>query len=256
MSVTVAIGDIHGCIRTFDKLINSVEKRFSDVRYLSLGDIIDRGPGVVECIHLCMELQKEGRFEMVRGNHEDVLLAYTELSVIYDYDMWFKYGGKESVSSFSGRLLDKKLALGTQTVSDLLPYFEPYKEFFYSGKDKVSYEFLQNKFLFTHSGIGPSLGAKHGVLNYIARENALFMWSRDTWESDTPYFGYTMVHGHTPTAEIPTHEDPHKPYVNRNDRGELVDVCIDTGCIYGQSLTAMVIDESGEFDFVIERKID
>jgi serine/threonine protein phosphatase 1 len=203
-----------------------------------------------------MELEKEGRFEMVRGNHEDVMLAYTEMSIAYNYEQWMKYGGKESLSSFSGNMLDKKLALGTNTLNDFLPYFEPYKEFFYRAKYKISYEFPQNKFLFTHSGVGPSLGEKFHVNDYKMRDSHLFMWSRDTWEAERPYFGYSMVYGHTPTREVAVHDDPYSPFVNINDRGELVGVSVDTGCIYGYSLTAMMIDESGEFEFISERKID
>ncbi|PLX70959.1 MAG: hypothetical protein C0602_02695 [Denitrovibrio sp.] len=65
-----------------------------------------------------------------------------------------------------------------------------------------------------------------------------------------------MVHGHTPVLEVDVHSNPHKPYVNRNKKGEIVNIALDTGCVYGYSLSAMIIDEKGDFEFISERNAE
>ncbi|PLX69910.1 MAG: hypothetical protein C0603_02955 [Denitrovibrio sp.] len=254
MPITAVIGDVHGCIRTLDKLINEIEKRNSDVTYLSLGDIIDRGPGICDVMRLFKGLQDEGRLEFIRGNHEDVLIDFVEETNDYDYSNWLMYGGRATLSCISGQ--ECYQPVNKIDIKDYKPYIDPYYEFLSSAEFKIGKEYKNNKFMFSHAGIGPSKGLAHMVYEFQMRENYLFMWSRDTWRSTEQYFGYTMVHGHTPTKEIEVHDDPHKPFVNKNKNGELVSVAIDTGCVYGYSLSAMLIDEYGDFDFISERNVD
>jgi len=254
MSVTAAIGDIHGCIHTLDKLINEIEKRHSDVTYLSLGDIIDRGSGVCDVMRLFMELKDAGRLEFVRGNHEDVLIDFAEETGDYDYSNWLMFGGRATLSCIAGETCN--VASDNLFLKDFKPSIDPYYELLKSAELKIGKEYPANKFMFSHAGIGPSRGMSHMVYEFQMRENYLFMWSRDTWRSAEQYFGYTMVHGHTPSAEIEVHNNPHKPFVNRNKNGDLVSVAIDTGCIYGYSLSSMIIDESGDFEFISERNAE
>lgn len=255
MPVTAVIGDIHGCIKTLDRLINAIEKRFSNVHYISLGDIIDRGPGICDVIKLTMELEQAGRLEMVRGNHEDVFIDFIDETNDYNHANWLTYGGRETLACISGSdvlLSHSSLVSG----SDYREFAEPYMEFLKSADFKISREYSRNRFMFSHAGIGPSRGVSHMVHEFQMRPNYLFMWSRDTWHSTQQYFGYTMVHGHTPVTEVDGHSSPHKPFVNKNGRGELVSISLDTGCVYGYSLSAMIIDEEGGFDFISERNCE
>jgi len=256
MPVTAVIGDIHGCIRTLDKLINSIEKRFSSIEYISLGDIIDRGPGICEVSQLFMDMKKRGILQMVRGNHEDVLIDFYHQTHGYDYTNWMHYGGRETLECLSGGKLSRQLAVGEIPVNDFKKYADPYMDFFESADYKLSRIFRNNKFMFSHAGIGPSHGKAFSVFEFKKRKNYLFMWSRDTWKSDKKYYGYTQVHGHTPVAEVDVHHDPHTPFVNRNKKGELVSIALDTGCVYGYSLSAMLVDDYGDFEFISERNAE
>jgi serine/threonine protein phosphatase 1 len=250
MSVTAVIGDVHGCIRTLDRLISEIEKRFGGVSYISLGDVIDRGPGICDVLRLFMDLQREGRLRMLRGNHEDVLIDFYEGTNGYDHSNWLMYGGAETLSCLSGRRLG---SLDVVSAGDFIPFIEPYYDFLKKAEFKIGLEYGDRRYMLSHAGVGPSRGESHRVYEFSMRENYLFMWSRDTWRSEVPYFGYTMVHGHTPVSEIEAHSGSDTPFVNRNRRGELVSIGVDTGCVYGHSLSAMIIDESGEFDFISER---
>jgi len=73
----LVIPDIHGCARTFEKLLDSVGPSKHDKLYF-LGDFIDKGPDSSGVLDTLLRLIDQG-FEInaVRGNHEEnMLLAY------------------------------------------------------------------------------------------------------------------------------------------------------------------------------------
>ena len=234
--------------------MNGIEKRYSDVSYISLGDIIDRGPGICDVMRLFMSLHETGRLRMLRGNHEDVLIDFMEQTGHYNYFDWLTYGGKQTLECISDKRMN--ISPASLTAEDFLPYVEPFMPFLKQAEQKIGLEYKNAKFMLSHAGIGPSRGGSHGVQEYKKRENFLFMWSRDTWRSTEMYYGYTMVHGHTPVTEVLVHDNPDTPFINRNSRGELVSVALDTGCVYGHSLSSMIIDDSGDFDIISERNAE
>ena len=69
-----AIGDIHGCSKTFKELLDKIGLIEGDELYL-LGDYIDRGPDSKGVIDTIFELREKG-FKVIclRGNHESMLL--------------------------------------------------------------------------------------------------------------------------------------------------------------------------------------
>lgn len=256
MPYTAVIGDVHGCVRTLDRLLDRIESRFSDVNYISLGDIIDRGLHSMEVTRIFMELQNQQRFRMLKGNHEDMMLDYISFTMAYAENAWFGTGGRLTVSSFSGHALDNKLTLKTIKNIDFIPYIEPYLEFFYMAETYFGYDYPRNKFMFSHAGLGPSNGKVGNVTEYSMRKDYLYFWSRDTYRSTKKHFGYTQVHGHTPVKKIDAQHNPRTPHVNRTKSGELVSINLDTGCVYGYALSAMIIDDAGDFEFMSERCMD
>lgn len=256
MPYTAVIGDVHGCIRTLDRLVDRIESRFSDINYVSLGDIVDRGAHSKESTELFMQMQEQKRFRMLLGNHEDMMLDYAGLIMAYPPNAWFGTGGKLTVSSFSGGALDSKVALKTIKNTDFLPYIEPYLDFFHSAETYFAYDYPHAKFLFSHAGLGPSEGKAGRVTEYSYRKDYLYYWSRDTDRGDKKYFGYTHVHGHTPVKKVDAQHNPRTPYVNSNKAGEIVSINLDTGCVYGYALSAMIIDSGGHFEFISERCLD
>jgi serine/threonine protein phosphatase 1 len=72
-----AIGDIHGNVRALDDLLEQVLKVISGRDTLVfLGDYIDRGPHVRECVDRIIALKQSAAFSVVTllGNHEDWML--------------------------------------------------------------------------------------------------------------------------------------------------------------------------------------
>lgn len=69
-----AIADIHGGVKTFRALVNSLRLGRSDRLYL-LGDYVDRGPDSKGVLDSIMMMQATGYdVRPVRGNHDDLLL--------------------------------------------------------------------------------------------------------------------------------------------------------------------------------------
>ena len=69
-----AISDIHGCLQTFEALLQQIQFSTKDELYL-LGDYIDRGPDSKGVIDLIWKMQEDGyQIQCLRGNHEQMLL--------------------------------------------------------------------------------------------------------------------------------------------------------------------------------------
>lgn len=74
----IAITDIHGCVKTFQALLDQVGLTTSDQLYL-LGDYIDRGPDSKGVIDLLLEMQSTGyQLHCLLGNHEQMLLEMAD----------------------------------------------------------------------------------------------------------------------------------------------------------------------------------
>ncbi|TVR88934.1 MAG: symmetrical bis(5'-nucleosyl)-tetraphosphatase [Spirochaetaceae bacterium] len=70
---TYVVGDIHGNHEGLLNLLTALEFRPGRDRLWCVGDIVNRGPGSVECIQTIMSLGSSAR--CVMGNHELLLLA-------------------------------------------------------------------------------------------------------------------------------------------------------------------------------------
>lgn len=100
---TYAIGDIHGCNRTFQELLKQLDLQIGDELIL-LGDLIDRGPDSRGVVNTVWRLQDAGvAVVCLRGNHEQMLLdAKTHPSKL---DYWLKNGGQQTLESFQIKYL-------------------------------------------------------------------------------------------------------------------------------------------------------
>ena len=70
----LAIGDIHGCAKALDLLLEAVELRFGDT-LVTLGDYVDRGPdskGVLERL-IALEERDDLSLVPILGNHDQMM---------------------------------------------------------------------------------------------------------------------------------------------------------------------------------------
>lgn len=211
---TIIIGDVHGCFDELKELLSKLSLSAED-RVLSVGDIVRKGPDPVACL----ELWKERGFLAVQGNHETrVLDRRGHLIPRYFSD--------------DSRVLRRR---------DLVDWMREWPMFL---------RFPTERLLVVHGGVPPG-----GIESMSPTERQRWLprlrylrqteqgWQpvskNDTAEGDrfwtTLWTGpETVVYGHTPRTALQREE-----YA----------IGIDTGCVYGNELTAAVL-EGGAWSFV------
>ena len=228
------IGDIHGY---HDQLIRLQKKIEDDAKLLKgkklliyLGDYIDRGPAVKDCIQSLIDF-KPPNFTVVYllGNHEQMLLDFLadKKSSLY---LWISNGGLETLENYGNKMeqyIDESMQLEFHDkIRDKFLSFLPetHKKFFYELK--LSYEW-QNYF-FVHAGIDPSL-----PLSKQTKETMLWTRSEKFLNSNSP-FEKMIIHGHTPSKKI----------IQKSNR-----LCLDTGVFFSGILSGAKINSSNEIEF-------
>jgi serine/threonine protein phosphatase 1 len=171
-----AISDIHGCLRTFESLLECLSLEKEDQLFL-LGDYIDRGPdskGVIDCI---IALRERGQQVFcLRGNHEQMLL--NAIANPRHLPVFLSNGGVESLLSF-----------GTTNPRDIP---EPYLRFI---NDLPLYLEIPD-YVLVHAGLNFNLQ------DPLQGENEM-IWIRN-WYSSIQYEWLgprLIVHGHTPIGK-------------------------------------------------------
>jgi len=68
------LSDIHGNLPALQAVVARVDKWAPDLVIVA-GDIVNRGPRSVDCLQLIRERQESQNWQVVRGNHEDYVIA-------------------------------------------------------------------------------------------------------------------------------------------------------------------------------------
>ncbi|GAB4172823.1 MAG: metallophosphoesterase family protein [Geothermobacteraceae bacterium] len=170
----LAIGDIHGCLDLFDRLLDRVALMPED-RLILLGDLIDRGPDSYAVVERVLELRNRLPGLMVlRGNHEQMLLDYLAGR---DTLMFLANGGDATLSSYR--------RAGFDTIPD------KHRDFF-AGLPTLHRE---DGFIFVHAGLRPGIPVEQ-------QQEEDLLWIRGPFLHSDWDFGATVVFGHTPQADI------------------------------------------------------
>ena len=178
MGRIIAIGDIHGCCKTFKALLyKGIKLKKSDEVYC-LGDYIDRGPDSKGVVDLILDLRKMGyKIHTLKGNHEQMMM-YAELDK-RNNENWMKNGGDITKESFS--------------VTKFSKMEKKYRKFFNGTEMYIE----KDNFIFVHAGLDFS--------NEDIFENLdAMLWQRRMEVSEEKLRGRKIIHGHTikPLAEI------------------------------------------------------
>lgn len=201
---TYAIGDIHGCLDKLERLFQlcALDADDQPAKFIFLGDYIDRGADSRGVVQYLMDLQAymPERVVCLKGNHEDMLLSAVEDESREDH--WLRNGGTQTLYSYQ-----------VPTAFDL-----PRHHLDWLGSLPLSYD--DGLRFFVHAGIHPDR-----PLNQ--QDDHDLLWIREPFLSSEKDFGRLVVHGHTPLGSGVSEQ--------RTNR-----INIDTGAVYGKSLTAAV----------------
>lgn len=200
------IGDVHGCFKTLQALINKLPK---DANICFVGDLCDRGSDSKEVI----EFIKSNAYDSVLGNHELMFVYGVEeiLNINKREDFVISYwldkcGGKETLESYKN---DNKTLEEHLNYIKSLPSYKEYKDI---KTDDERY------LVVSHSHVGSKWQYRDYPMNskeYSSFQKEIF-YSRYKDFDNKDIFN---VFGHTVTQEpIIT---PHK-------------ASIDLGCVYNQ----------------------
>ena len=216
------IGDVHGCFDELEALLGKLGYQLARAddgahvvthpagrRVVFLGDLVDRGPKIPEVLRLVMDMAASGVALCVPGNHEVRLLRHLRGNKVKP-----THGLAETIAQLE-HVPPELLRRAEQFIDGLVSH----------------YMLDDGKLVVAHAGLKEDL---QGRGSGAVREFALY--GETTGETDE--FGFpvrynwaaeyrgraVVVYGHTPV--------PAAEWLNRT-------ICVDTGCVYGNELTAL-----------------
>lgn len=217
---TIIIGDIHGCYEEFMELLKKVHYKRKKDHLILLGDLMDRGPSSYEVLRWAIRWQDKNPdlFHMIRGNHEQMLVEQArELDTRL---IWRVVGKPATLRSFRKH---------KDRMENYIPWILEHMPIYWE----------EDTFRCVHAGI------EHEEFE----KNSLGLLVKDhSWSKKNLYAGKLAIIGHTP-LEAPTYYDGSGEAGQLLTYGECRDLpatgalCIDTGCVFGNKLTAMIIED-------------
>ncbi|ROT47398.1 metallophosphoesterase family protein [Candidatus Cardinium hertigii] len=210
MERTIIVGDVHGCYKELTYLLKTIAYKPSD-RLIFVGDLIARGPDSLGVLKLVREI---GAL-VVRGNHEEKLLLWrTSQEDSNDYN------------SKSVELLPMHLAIAQALTEE---------DWMWMHSFPLWYALPEHELLVVHAGLVPGI-------TLACQDRKVLLSIRGLTEEKKPCYNKNhsqwwgraykgpphIVFGHNAFFEPQFH-----PWATG----------IDTACVYGGMLTAMVLQK-------------
>jgi len=203
-----AIGDIHGCKKELELLLERLPLKNSDT-ILFLGDYIDRGMDSKGVVNTVLDLSKKYNVITLMGNHEHMFLDFFYDKNTLEAGAFLFNGGTTTLASYC---------------SDLGNFEFPKNHIDFFNNLKLFYE--TDDYFFVHAGLPelPLEEIRQNPLAYLEQ----FLWVREEFLKSNYQWSKSIIHGHTPILD--TTLDNQK-------------INLDTGCVYGGKLTAIELPE-------------
>ncbi len=217
------IGDVHGCADELETLLRVLDYEQVEIelansesstatwrhpqgrRAVFVGDLVDRGPRVVDVLNIVMSMCATGNAFCVPGNHDKKLLEK-----LNGKDVKIAHGLAETLAQIEGQSDEWKARVKT-----------------FIDKMVSHYVFDDGKLVVAHAGMKAEMqGRGSGAVRAFAlygETDEFGLPVRYPWAKE--YRGSaTVVYGHTPV--------PEPEWLNNT-------LNIDTGCVFGGKLTAL-----------------
>ncbi len=99
---TLVVGDIHGKLGLFNRLLEEMDYCPGVDRLVLVGDLVDRGEDSKGVVSRALELKREAPDNVVvlRGNHEDMMINGAMDPEGEDAELWYFNGGLQTLESY------------------------------------------------------------------------------------------------------------------------------------------------------------
>ena len=211
------IGDVHGCFDELAELLIKLGYVESDAGFahpegrkaVFLGDLCDRGTQNLQVLKTVLAMVKSGNALAVPGNHDVKLVKY-----LFGKPVTIANGMENTVAEIDGESRETKYEI-RDFLDGLISHFV-----LDEGRLVVSHAGIKQEYIGRASTTVRDF-CIYGDVDGSRDEEGMPV--RRDWAAD--YRGNAViVYGHTPVGEVR----------NRNNT-----FCIDTGCVFGGSLTAL-----------------
>lgn len=198
----IVIGDVHGCHRELEDLLEKISPTAEDSLYM-LGDLINRGPDS----HAVLEIARRIRARCLLGNHEFRLLEYRRT-------------GDDSHLKEEDRRTLKQLTREDWSLMERMP---------------LHHHLPALDTVLVHGGFLPGIDWKTQPASVVTRIQVVDRDGRPRRRSELPHAPHWtelwkgppwVIYGHTPREEV-----RERPY----------SLGIDTSCVMGGRLTACIL---------------
>lgn len=238
---TIIFGDVHGCLVELIKLVKSLELRPSD-SLIFCGDLVDKGPDSAGVVAFVRALAERFNVVLVKGNHEEKHERFRKHEA-----RRLETGKANPIKNAEVlREINNELTAGDVTFLEAAVLF---------------HELPEHKALVVHAGVPPTmqslpdLGDLKGERKKFANQMLRFRFAdsdgrmvplsdcdpsrHSFWAED-----YDGRFGHVFFG--------HEPFVGKEPKIFAHATGLDTGCVFGGSLTAAIFDGGDEPGFVSE----
>ena len=218
---TIVISDIHGCYTELEALISSLksngEYNANADKLVFLGDYIDRGENSRLVIKFIRDLQKDNNNVIaLMGNHEDMMLHdYMEV-----YDRRF-FDGKRKLNK------GKNYNGFSATINSYIGFYDQLQDDVAWIKNLPLY-YEDEHFIYVHAGVDVDKPMEE-------QDRYTLLWVRNPFILNRKEYYKQVIFGHTPTIMMNGSYKPVYTYANN--------IGIDTGCVFGGALTALIIED-------------
>lgn len=99
---TLVVGDIHGKLKLFDRLLESMKYKPGEDKLILIGDLVDRGEDSRGVVERAIELKSEAPDTVIvlKGNHEAMMLSALFQPESEQAELWLYNGGVETLHSY------------------------------------------------------------------------------------------------------------------------------------------------------------
>lgn len=175
------VSDVHSF---YNEMMSALDEAGFDVTnenhiFVSLGDLLDRGPDPIKCLEFVNNLPKDRKI-LIRGNHEDLIEELIERNEFWSHDDW------NGTTGTCFKIFGDGFGLATdEEILDVVHQYEPLNVYLKSCIDY--YELGDNIFVHGWLPLRPYAIENGSILSY--KEGVPDDWRNGDWRTARWYNG-------------------------------------------------------------------